>query len=95
MTENNDTKAEAEMPAEGGGGGGLGAPQAGSRDTGPDPIFVSFIYDFEPTEPPPGLGGGGLGKPGSIGGAINEHAPRFRVFTYPFIPFRGPNIGST
>lgn len=90
MPENNDPKAGAEMPA-----GNPGSGMSGSNEPDLDPIFVSFIYDFAETEPQTGLGGSGLGKPGTIGAPINQHPPRFRVFTYPFIPFRGGNIGNT
>lgn len=92
MTENNDTNAEGVTDA-GETGSGLSPAGSGSRDQDPAPIFVSFIYDFVRTET--GLGGDSGGRPGTIGGPIRDQDPKYKVFTYPFIPTRGPNIGDT
>ena len=94
MSEINDTNAKATAPE--GSGTGSSPAASESRRLDLDPIFVSYIYDFEGTEPPQTtLSGDGTGKPGTIGGPINEHPPRFRVFTYPFIPFQGDDIANT
>ena len=91
MTENNDSNAEAMTPDEGTGSGSTPA-ESGVRDTSPSPIFESFIYDFVGTETITTLAGEPTGRPGTIGGPINNRPPKYRVFTYPFIPPRGQDI---
>ena len=93
MSEINDTNAKATGPAEKSESGSSPAKKGSRLDL--DPIFVSYIYDFVGTEPQTALSGDGTGKPGTICGPINEHPPKFRVFTYPFIPFRGDDIANT
>jgi hypothetical protein len=70
-----------------------GAPTAGAatNDTGPDPIFESYIYEFTNS----GLGGDPGGRPGTIGGPVSGQDPKYRVLTYPFIPRQAPNIEGT
>ena len=94
MTENNDSNEEAMTPDEGT-GSGSGLSESGTRDPGPSPILESFIYDFVGTETITTLAGEPTGRPGTIGGPINNRLPKYRVFTYPFIPPRGPNIGES
>ncbi|HEV8427524.1 MAG TPA: hypothetical protein VGQ41_06400 [Pyrinomonadaceae bacterium] len=62
-------------------------------DKGPTPIFVSFIYDFVKEEPI--LGGEGGGRPGTLGGPVGERDPKFKVFTYQFVPMPAPDIVDT
>ena len=59
----------------------------------PTPIFVSFIYDFVKTETH--LAGDPGGKPGTLGGPIGGQEPKFKVFTYQFMPMPAENIAKT
>ena len=56
------------------------------------PILVSYIYDFMPGDQ--GLAGDGGGRPGTLGGPLGDRVPKFKVFTYPYIPgaVLAPNI---
>lgn len=88
MPENNDTTTGVGTAT----GTGLAPspPNPGAHNS-PAPIFVSYIYDFVPMDP--ALGGDAGGKPGTIGQATGGREPKFKVFTYPFIPAPAPNIG--
>jgi len=68
-------------------------PENNNTKAGPDPIFVSFIYDFVKTETT--VSGEPGGKPGTLGGPLGEQEPRFKVFTYQYMATPAPNIGNT
>jgi hypothetical protein len=80
MKENNDTPFDRATAA----GETSSSASTGHSDRGPTPIFVSYIYDFVETDQ--GLGGDGGGRPGTLGGPIGQQTPKYKVFTYPFIP---------
>ena len=90
MPENNDANT-----AVGTATATVSAPSATNpvADNSPAPIFVSYIYDFVPMDP--ALGGDAGGKPGTIGQAAGGRQPKFKVFTYPFIPAPGENIATS
>jgi len=92
MPENNDTKAEAGT-AGGEAGSTSSATESGSNNESPAPIFVSFIYDFIKTETL--LAGDSGGKPGTLGGPVGGQEPKFKVFTYQYVPMPAPNIENT
>lgn len=73
--------------------GGSKSPKKGTvikPDLSPNPIFVSYIYDFVGTAT--GMAGDGSGRPGTIGGPIEDREPMYTVFTYPFLPPMGEDI---
>jgi hypothetical protein len=61
------------------------------KNKGPVPIFESYLYDFEKTKDK--LGGEGGGRPGSLGGAIGEESPKYRMLIYQFIPKEMKEVG--
>ena len=72
------------------------SPSNGSgSDNDLTPISVSYIYDFQ--EGDMGLAGDGGGRPGTLGGPLGERIPRYKVFTYPYIPgsVLAEDIGNT
>jgi hypothetical protein len=82
MLENNDKNAEVVAADE--------ENDSGSSGPAPTPIFVSFVYDFVKMDPD--LGGDGGGRPGTIGGPISKQDPKYKVYTYQYLPPVGENI---
>lgn len=87
MRENNDTNADTVTTDKENGSD----PEAGLRADGPTPIFVSFLYDFMKGDAD--LGGDGGGRPGTLGGSISGQEPKYKIYTYQYLPPVGENIG--
>ena len=72
------------MPSKKGPRKGPTNPSESGSDVDIPPISVSYIYDFE--EGDMGLAGDGGGRPGTLGAPLGNRKPKFKVFTYPYIP---------